>query len=99
MYSTCTPVLQHFLSSGFYCMTILPQGKIEEMKKQRKALIGQLRDQINRDDITKTLIGHLGSDKEVFISEQMRQHREIADIVRKNLEAQENILGYVAMVI
>ncbi len=69
------------------------------MKKQRKALIGQLRDQINRDDITKTLIGHLGSDKEVFIDEQMRQHREIADIVRKNLEAQENILGYVAMVV
>ncbi len=93
-----TSVLQHFLVWILYSFA-LPQGKIEEMKKQRKALIGQLRDQINRDDITKTLIGHLGSDKEVFISEQMRQHREIADIVRKNLEAQEKILGYVAMVI
>lgn len=62
------------------------------MKKQRRALIGQLRDQINREDITKTLIGHLGADKEVFIDEQMKPHREIADIIRKNLDAQNNIL-------
>ena len=54
--------------------------------------MGQLRDQINKDDITKTLIGHLGSDKETFIDEKMRRHREIGDIIRKNLTAQENIL-------
>lgn len=68
------------------------QGKIEKMKQQRRMLIGQLREQINSDDITKTMVGHLGSDKEVFISDHMKRHRELADIIRQNLAAQENIL-------
>ena len=55
-------------------------------------LIGQLREQINSGDITKTLIGHLGSDKDVFINEHMKRHRELADIIRQNLAAQDNIL-------
>ncbi len=82
------------MQESLACKNVLSpaQGKIEEMKKQRRALIGQLRDQINRDDITKTLIGHLGADKELFIDEQMRPHREIADIIHKNLNAQNNIL-------
>lgn len=55
-------------------------------------LAKQLRDQINSDDITKALIGHLGSDQETFIEEHMKRHREIADIIWKNLSAQERIL-------
>ena len=55
-------------------------------------LVGQLRDQIGTDDITKTLIGHLGSDQEAFIEEHMRRHRELSDLVRQNLSAQERIL-------
>lgn len=55
-------------------------------------LVGQLREQINGDDITKTMVGHLGSDKEAFISEHMKRHRELADIIRQNLAAQDNIL-------
>lgn len=68
------------------------QGKVEKMRQQRRMLIGQLREQINSDDITKTMVGHLGSDKEVFISEHMKRHRELADIIRQNLSAQDNIL-------
>ena len=68
------------------------QGKVDKMKQQRRMLIGQLREQINADDITKTMVGHLDSDKEAFINEHMKRHRELADIIRQNLAAQENIL-------
>lgn len=52
----------------------------------------QLREQMDGDDITKLLIGHLGSDMEAFIDEQMKRHRDIADIVQQNLTAQDKIL-------
>ena len=62
------------------------------MKQQRKLLVAQLRDQVNSEDITKTMVGHLGSDKDTFISDNMKRHRELAGIVRQNLAAQDNIL-------
>ena len=55
--------------------------------------MGQLRGQIKSDDITKNLVCHLGTDAEGFIEEQMKKHKELADIVRKNLAAQDNILS------
>ena len=74
------------------CVYVRVQSKVEKMRQQRRMLVGQLREQINSDDITKTMVGHLGSDKEVFISEHMKRHREVADIIRQNLSAQDNIL-------
>ncbi len=63
------------------------------MQQQRKMLVGQLRDQINSDDITKNLVGHLGTESDVFIEEQMKKHKEISDLIRQNLSAQDNILS------
>ena len=56
-------------------------------------LVEQLRGQINEDDITKNLVGHLGTEADSFIDEQMKKHRELSDIIRQNLSAQENILS------
>ena len=69
------------------------------MHKQRDMLVKQLRDQINSDDITKTLIGHLGADQESFINEHMKRHRDVADIIRMNLAAQERIFEWVTFVV
>jgi hypothetical protein len=63
------------------------------MRQQRAMLVGQLRDQISSDDITKNLVGHLGTEADTFIEEQMKRHRELSEIVRQNLMAQENILS------
>ena len=69
------------------------QAKIREMQQQRKMLVGQLRDQINSDDITKNLVGHLGTESDAFIEEQMKKHKEVSEIIRQNLAAQDNILS------
>ena len=63
------------------------------MQQQRKMLVGQLRDQINSDDITKNLVGHLGTESDAFIEEQMKKHKEVSDIIRQNLAAQDNVLS------
>lgn len=62
------------------------------MKKQRSMLLARLREQISSDDITKVLIGHLGIDQDTFIDEHMKKHREIVDVIRQNLAAQDKIL-------
>ena len=66
------------------------------MKKQRSSCLVRLREQISGDDITKTLIGHLGSDQSAFIEEHMKKHRDIVDIIRQNLTAQDKILTWVS---
>ena len=63
------------------------------MSAQRRMLHGQLRDQMNNDDITKNLVGRLGNEADSFIEEHMKRHRDLADILRQNLVAQENILS------
>lgn len=63
------------------------------MQQQRVTLVSQLRQQINSDDITKNLVGHLGTETDSFIDEQMQRHKELSDIVRQNLSAQDNILS------
>jgi len=55
-------------------------------------LLARLREQISSDDITKVLIGHLGVDQDTFIDEHMKKHREIVDVIRQNLAAQDKIL-------
>ncbi len=57
-------------------------------------LLTQLREQVNNDDITKNLVGHLGSEADTFIEDRMKRHKDVAEIIRQNLTAQENILSW-----
>lgn len=62
------------------------------MTKQRQMLVSRFREQMSHDDITKNLVSHLGNDQEMFMEDHMRQFKEIANVIRQNLTAQENIL-------
>ena len=64
------------------------------MKSQRVSLISQLRDQIAGDDITRVIIGELSTNRDAVFDEHLRQHRDVADTIRQNLTAQDNILRY-----
>lgn len=66
------------------------------MKMQRSSFLARLREQISGDDITKSLIGHLGSDQSAFIEEHMKKHCDVVDIIRQNLAAQDKILTWVS---
>ena len=63
------------------------------MRQQRLTLVSRFREQMSKDDITKNVVGHLGSDQESFLEEHMKQFKELASIIRQNLAAQENILA------
>ena len=69
------------------------QAKVQEMTSQRRMLLTQLREQMNSDDITKNLVGHLGTEADTFIEDRMKRHKDVAEIIRQNLLAQENILS------
>ena len=47
---------------------------------------------MSSDDITKNLVGHVGVEADSFIEEHMKRHKEVAEIIRQNLAAQDNIL-------
>ncbi|CAI8019869.1 Tyrosine-protein phosphatase non-receptor type 23 [Geodia barretti] len=66
--------------------------EVDKMTQQRQVLVARFRQQMNSDDITKNLVGHLGNDHEVFLEDHLRQFKEVAAIIRQNLTAQENIL-------
>ena len=70
------------------------QGKVEEMKQQRKQLVVQLREGMRSDDITRELIGEMGAagSQEAVMEEHLHPHQQAAELVRQNLAAQENIL-------
>ena len=69
-----------------------PQEEVEKMTRQRQTLVARFRQEMSGDDITRHLVGHLGSDQEVFLEEHMRQFKEVATTIRQNLTAQDNIL-------
>lgn len=65
------------------------------MKQQRQLLVQKLRDQMKSDDITRELIGEMGSaggGQSTVMEEHLLPHRQVADLIRQNLSAQENIL-------
>lgn len=62
------------------------------MKEQRHLLLTQLREQISRDDIVHVMIGENTSTQDAVIEEHLEKPREMADIIRQNLMAQDNIL-------
>ena len=70
----------------------IKQSKVDEMKDQRELLVGQLRQQMNSDDILHVMIGETSNTQYTVIEEHIQKHRDMADIIRQNLYAQDNIL-------
>lgn len=65
------------------------------MKSQRQQLIDQLRSQMSNDNILHAMIGESASSQGSVIDEYLQKPREMADTIRQNLTAQDNILKYV----
>ena len=65
------------------------------MKSQRQQLIDQLRSQMSNDNILHAMIGETASSQSSVIDEYLQKPREMADTIRQNLTAQDNILKYV----
>ena len=65
------------------------------MKQQRALLVTQLRDHMNSDDITRVMIGESPTNQDSVIQDHLQKHRQVADIIRQNLTAQDNVLRLV----
>ncbi|XP_067834870.1 tyrosine-protein phosphatase non-receptor type 23 [Heptranchias perlo] len=66
--------------------------KVEEMRDQRSSLIQQLRDAIQKDDITATLVTADHSEMKKLFEEQLKKYDQLKVYIDQNLAAQENIL-------
>ncbi|XP_078254511.1 tyrosine-protein phosphatase non-receptor type 23 isoform X2 [Rhinoraja longicauda] len=66
--------------------------KIEEMRDQRSSLLQQLRDAIQKDDITTTLVTTDHSEMKKLFEEQLKKYDQLRVYIDQNLVAQENIL-------
>jgi hypothetical protein len=55
-------------------------AKVDEMQKQREMLEGQLRDSINKDDITKQLVVKKEEDQENIFEEELKKHEKIVSL-------------------
>ncbi|XP_041045643.1 tyrosine-protein phosphatase non-receptor type 23 isoform X2 [Carcharodon carcharias] len=66
--------------------------KVEEMRDQRSSLIQQLRDTIQKDDITTTLVTTDHSEMKKLFEEQLKKYDQLKVYIDQNLAAQENIL-------
>ncbi|XP_067887544.1 tyrosine-protein phosphatase non-receptor type 23 [Heterodontus francisci] len=66
--------------------------KVEEMRDQRSSLIQQLRDAIQKDDITTTLVTTDHSEMKKLFEEQLKKYDQLKVYIDQNLAAQENIL-------
>ncbi|KAM4027438.1 tyrosine-protein phosphatase non-receptor type 23 isoform 2-T2 [Anomaloglossus baeobatrachus] len=67
-------------------------GKVQEMKEQRLSLEQQLRDTIQKDDITTSLVTTDRSEMKKLFAEQLKKYEQLKVYVDQNLSAQENIL-------
>ncbi|XP_069778256.1 tyrosine-protein phosphatase non-receptor type 23 isoform X2 [Narcine bancroftii] len=66
--------------------------KVEEMRDQRSSLLQQLRDAIQKDDITITLVTTDHSEMKKLFEEQLKKYDQLRVYIDQNLAAQENIL-------
>ncbi|XP_072904946.1 tyrosine-protein phosphatase non-receptor type 23 [Hemitrygon akajei] len=66
--------------------------KVGEMKDQRSLLLQQLRDAIQKDDITTTLVTTDHSEMKKLFEEQLKKYDQLRVYIDQNLAAQENIL-------
>ncbi|RXN13563.1 tyrosine- phosphatase non-receptor type 23 isoform X1 [Labeo rohita] len=67
-------------------------GKVQEMREQRSSLEKQLRDLIQQDDITASLVTTNRADMKKVFEEQLRKYGQVKLYLDQNLTAQENIL-------
>jgi tyrosine-protein phosphatase non-receptor type 23 len=62
------------------------------MRNQRESLVNQLRQQMKEDDILHMMVGETSDNRDSVIADHLKTHRDLADIIRQNLTAQDNIL-------
>ncbi|XP_038611379.1 tyrosine-protein phosphatase non-receptor type 23 [Tachyglossus aculeatus] len=67
--------------------------KAREMREQRQALERQLRDQIQKDDLTTALVTADRSEMQKLFSEQLKKYDQLRVYLDQNLAAQENVLA------
>uniref|UniRef100_A0A8C1B5L2 Tyrosine-protein phosphatase non-receptor type 23 n=1 Tax=Cyprinus carpio carpio TaxID=630221 RepID=A0A8C1B5L2_CYPCA len=67
-------------------------GKVQEMRDQRSSLEKQLRDLIQQDDITTSLVTTELADMKKLFKEQLKKYEQVKLYLDQNLTAQENIL-------
>uniref|UniRef100_A0A671Q471 Tyrosine-protein phosphatase non-receptor type 23 n=1 Tax=Sinocyclocheilus anshuiensis TaxID=1608454 RepID=A0A671Q471_9TELE len=67
-------------------------GKVQEMRDQRSSLEKQLRDLIQQDDITTSLVTTEHADMKKLFEEQLKKYEQVKVYIDQNLTAQENIL-------
>ncbi|PIK57805.1 putative tyrosine-protein phosphatase non-receptor type 23 [Apostichopus japonicus] len=66
--------------------------KVDEMKKQRKELEQQLRESIQKDDVTNTIATQQQGNLQAFFQQQLEKHSPLVTYLSQNLGAQDNIL-------
>jgi tyrosine-protein phosphatase non-receptor type 23 len=66
--------------------------KVDEMRKQRIRLINDLREALDKDDITSQALVDPYSDPKPIIKAQLTRHDKLIEVIDQNLAAQENIL-------
>ncbi|XP_054847254.1 tyrosine-protein phosphatase non-receptor type 23 [Eublepharis macularius] len=67
-------------------------AKVQEMKDQRVSLEQQLREMVQEDDITTSLVTTDRSEMKKLFEEQLKKYDQIKVYLEQNLAAQENIL-------
>ncbi|XP_039174797.1 tyrosine-protein phosphatase non-receptor type 23 isoform X2 [Crotalus tigris] len=67
-------------------------AKVQEMKDQRMSLEQQLREMIQKDDLTTSLVTTDQSEMKKLFEEQLKKYDQIKVYLEQNLAAQENIL-------
>ncbi|NWR64302.1 PTN23 phosphatase, partial [Bucorvus abyssinicus] len=66
--------------------------KVQEMRDQRMSLEQQLRELIQKDDITTSLVTTDRSEMKKLFEEQLKKYDQIKVYLEQNLAAQENVL-------
>ncbi|KAJ7985530.1 hypothetical protein DPEC_G00353010 [Dallia pectoralis] len=85
------PQLNEEEVAGLQCMKRI-LGKVQEMRDQRCSLEKQLRDLIQHDDITSSLVTTERADMKRLFEEQLKKYEQVKVYIDQNLSAQENIL-------
>ncbi|NXF67327.1 PTN23 phosphatase, partial [Ciccaba nigrolineata] len=67
-------------------------AKVQEMRDQRLSLEQQLREMIQKDDITTSLVTTDRSEMKKLFEEQLKKYDQIKVYLEQNLAAQENVL-------
>ncbi|XP_004449780.1 LOW QUALITY PROTEIN: tyrosine-protein phosphatase non-receptor type 23 [Dasypus novemcinctus] len=67
-------------------------GKVQEMRDQRVSLEQQLRELIQKDDITASLVTTDHSEMKKLFEEQLKKYDQLRVYLEQNLAAQDNVL-------